>query len=293
MSDHDLDADPPPRRRPRAPGGVSRRSLLRLPTPAGRAEIDYAAADERVLAGWQRTGHEPLLRALEPVAAVLAGLAEVGPGANVLDVGAGDGNVALACLDLGTTVAACDIAPAMVERGRVRCHRARWSVADVQALPYPDGRFDAVLSSFGAALAPRARRTARELVRVTRPGGLVAIAAWTPRGFPGRLDALVEELAPLPDGVRSPADWGRPKVASKRLDDLLVGLERHQREVVLRFTDAEAAFEALLRASPLNEDARETLRPDFDRLLAEFNDRPPAVEVNARYLIALGRRAAD
>lgn len=272
--------------------GVSRRSLLRLPAPAGRTEIDYAGAGDRVLAGWQRAGHEPLLRAIEPVASVLAEAAEVGPGASVLDAGAGDGNVALACLDLGAEVAACDVAPAMVERGRARCHRARWRVADVQDLPYPDGRFDAVLSSFGAVLAPRARRTARELARVVRPGGVVAIAAWAPRGLPGALDALVEDLAPRPDGVRAPTDWGRQKVARKRLGDLLEGLELRSEEVVLRFADAEEAFEALVRPTPLDEAERETLRPDVDRLLAAGNDRPPAVELRASYLIALGRRPA-
>ena len=270
---------------------MSRRALLRLrPTPAGRADIDYAAAGQRVLAGWQRTGHEPLLRELEPVAAVIADLAEVGPDTSVLDVGAGDGNLALACLQRGAEVAACDVAPAMVERGRARCHGARWQVADVQALPYPDGRFDAVLSTFGAVLAPRPRRTARELVRVVRPGGVVALTAWVPRGLPGRLDELVEALAPLPNGVRSPARWGVQEVTRKRLGDLLEDLELRLRSVRMRFADADAAFAALVRPAPLDETGRAALRPDFDRLLASCNESPPAVELSARYLVALGRR---
>jgi SAM-dependent methyltransferase len=266
---------------------------LRLPrSPAARADIDYAGAAERMLAGWERAGHEALLRELEPVASVLADLAGVGAGTEVLDVGSGDGNVALACLDRGARVAACDVAPAMVERGRTRCHRARWQVADAQALPYPDARFDAVLSSFGAVLAPRARRTARELVRVARPGGVVAITAWVPRGLPGRLDELVEELAPLPSGVRSPAVWGRQEAARKRLGDLLEDLELRLRSVVLRFPDAAAAFDALTRPYSLDAATRDLLRPDFDRLLASCNDSPTGVEISARYLVALGRRGA-
>ena len=270
---------------------MSRRALLRLRrTPAWRADIDYAGAGERVLAGWERAGHEPLLRELEPVGAVLARLAEIGPGTSVLDVGAGDGNTALACLELGAEVAACDLAPAMVQRGRARCHEARWRVADAQALPYPDRRFDAALSTFGAVLAPRPRRTVRELVRVVRPGGVVAVTAWVPRGLPGRLDELVEALAPLPAGVSSPANWGRQEVARKRLGGLLDGLELRLRRVVLRFPDADAAFEALVRPAPLDEAQRAALRPDFDRQLASCNERPPAVELSARYLVALGRR---
>lgn len=270
--------------------GVSRRALLRLPTPVGRAEVDYAAAGRRVLAGWQREGHEPLLRELEPAAAVVADLAEVGPGSSVLDVGAGNGNLALACLELGAEVAACDVAPAMVQRGRARCHGARWQVADAQALPYPDERFDAVLSTFGAVLAPRPRRTVGELVRVVRPGGVVALAAWAPSGLPGRLEELVEALAPLPEGVRSSARWGREKIARKRLADRLDGLELHRRELVLRFPDTDAAFEALVRATPLDAAQRAALRPDFDGLLASCNRCRPAVECSAAYLVALGRR---
>jgi len=290
VSGHDLYA-PPPRRRPREETGLSRRALLRLrPTAAGRADVDYAGARRRVLEGWQRDGHEPLLRAIEPVGAVVAGLAGVGPGTSALDVGAGDGNTALACLALGAEVAACDLAPAMVQRGRVRCHRARWRVADVQALPYPDGRFDAVLSTFGAVLAPRPRRTARELVRVVRPGGVVALAAWVPRGLPGRFDELVEALAPLPVGVRSPAEWGRQPLARRRLGDLLENLELRLRTVRLRFTDAGAAFDALVRPTPLDEARRAALRPGFDRLLASCNESASAVELSARYVVALGHR---
>jgi len=290
MSGDDLYA-PPPRRRPREETGLSRRALLRLrPTAAARADIDYADACRRVLEGWQRDGHEPLLRAIEPVGAVIAGLAGVSPGTSALDVGAGDGNTALACLELGADVAACDLAPAMVQRGRARCHRARWRVADAQALPYPDGRFDAVLSTFGAVLAPRPRRTARELVRVVRPGGVVALTAWVPRGLPGRLDELVEALSPLPVGVRTPADWGRQQVAQQRLGDLLEDLDFRLRTVRLRFTDADAAFDALVRPASLDEARRAALRPDFDRLLASCNENPPAVELSARYLVALGRR---
>jgi SAM-dependent methyltransferase len=135
---------------------------------------------------------------------VLVQLAEVCAGQRVLDAAAGDGNVAAAALARGAAVDAWDLVPAMVERGRARCPDARWQTADVQELPYDDGSFDAVLSSFGAVLAPRARRTAHELVRIARPGGVIALTAWIPRGLPGRLDEFVEQLAPAPSHSRSP-----------------------------------------------------------------------------------------
>jgi SAM-dependent methyltransferase len=280
----------------RQPGRISRRSLLGLGfTARARADIDYDGVTDRVRAGWERDGHGPLLRAIEPVAEVLVELAGVGPGRRVLDAAAGDGNVTAAALERGAEVDACDIA--MADRGRARCPEARWRTADVQALPYEDGAFDAVLSSFGAALAPAARRTARELVRVARPGGVVALTAWVPRGLPGRLDELVEAEAPLPDGVRSPADWGVQAVVRQRLEPLLEPFELRTRTVRLAFADADALFEALLRPAPLDVDQRAAIRPAFDDLLASCNNAPPPpddaprpVEIDARYLIALGRR---
>jgi SAM-dependent methyltransferase len=278
----DVFAHPPPRRQP----GISRRSLFRL----GLRDVDYDGAAARVRAAWDSGGHEPWLRVLEPAAEVLVELAGVGPGVTVLDAAAGDGNVAAAALARDARVDACDVAPALVARGRERCPGARWRVGDVQALPYADRTFDAVLSSFGAVVAPRPRRTARELVRVARPGGTVALTAWVPRGLPGRMDELVELVAPLPDGVRPPADWGARTVAMERLSPLLDELELRTRVVSLEFADADAFFDALARPAGLDGEERAAIRPAFDEVLASCNTAAPAVRVDARYLIALGRR---
>ena len=153
-----------------------------------------------------------------------------------------------------------------------------WRELDLQALPYPDGAFDAVVSAFGAALAPRPRRTAAELVRVVRPGGVVAMAAWVPKGLPGRLDELLER----PEGVRPPSDWGRQEVMTARLKPLLEGLELRTRTVQLSYPDAETLYDAL--AAPAR------VRPALDRLLASCNNLADGVEIDARYLVGIGRR---
>jgi hypothetical protein len=273
----DVYEPPPPRRAAR----VSRRALLGL---GARDGVDYDGVTARVRAGWERDGNEPLQRALEPAAATLVQLAGVQAGDRVLVAAAGDGNVAAAALALGAEVDACDLAPAMVARGRARVPLARWIEADVQRLPYPDDTFDSVLSCFGAVLAPRARRTARELVRVTRRGGVVGLTAWVPKGLPGRLDELLD----WPEGVRAPSDWGRQEVARQRLEPLLDELELRTRTVQLTFADADAFFDALLRPYDLDP----ALRPQIDRLLASCNNATVGVEIDARYLLVTGRRPA-
>jgi ubiquinone/menaquinone biosynthesis C-methylase UbiE len=89
------------------------------------------------------------------------------PGQEVLDVAAGDGNFAIACAREGASVVASDLSPGMVQRGRERSEREgydiEWVEADVEALPFEDGRFDCVGSVFGAMIAPRPRVTAEEL----------------------------------------------------------------------------------------------------------------------------------
>jgi SAM-dependent methyltransferase len=281
----------PPRADELAPARISRRALfgMRMTGMAG-VEVDYASAAERTLAAWNRPGHDALLRGLEPVAAVIADLAEVGPESRVLDVGAADGNVAVACAELGATVSACDPAPRMVAAGRERSgDRVHWAVAGAQDLPYEDDSFDVVLSAFGAPLAPGPARAAAELARVARPGGAVAIAAWVPRGLPGGLDRLVERIAPLPSGVPSPSRWGVEAIARGRLEPLLDDLELRTRTLPLSFPDADAAFAGLAATAPLDRAERAELRPRFDRLLASCNNRVGSVQIRARYLIARGR----
>jgi SAM-dependent methyltransferase len=211
-------------------------------------------------------------RALEPVAAVIAEAAGVEAGARVLDVGAGEGNVARACAARGADVTACDFAKA-------------------EQLPFADGEFDAAISCFAAALLPRPSLVARELCRVVRPGGVVALSAWIPRGLPGRLHELSEQVDPLPQGVPSPAGWGRQAVARQRLEGLVEELELRTRTVRLRFADADATFDALAVWAALDDAQLQALRPGFDRLLAAQNNSGTQVEIDARYLLASGRRA--
>ncbi|MDQ3721836.1 MAG: class I SAM-dependent methyltransferase [Actinomycetota bacterium] len=274
---------------PRAGGRVSRRQLLGLSqTKLGHAPVDLLALTQRRAAEWDGEARVAFLRALEPVAEIVATVAGVGVGTRVLDVGAGDGNVALACAARGARVDACDLSAAMVARGRARCADAvTWREADAQRLPYANDRFDVVVSALGAACAPHPLQAAQELARVCRPGGSVAIAAWVPRGLPGRLPELVDAVDPAPEGVPAPGSWGRSDRMQARLEPRLEQLALRTYVVSLRFESADACFDALA-PSTLDDVQRAALRPGFERLLASVNNRPPAVELDARLLVASG-----
>ena len=119
----DMGSGPLSPRLPGVSGEISRRGLLGgfLRAAVPQPEIDYDGVTERIRAGWDACApNEPMMRALEPVADVIAEAAEAAPGQRVLDVGAGTGNVALACSARGAAVDACDLSPRMVMAGLER-----------------------------------------------------------------------------------------------------------------------------------------------------------------------------
>jgi ubiquinone/menaquinone biosynthesis C-methylase UbiE len=112
---------------------------------------------------------------------------QVAPGSRLLDVGCGSGQLALMAAKDGLHVTGVDIAGNLVERARQRAEAegltADFREGDAEALPFEDGSFDVVTSLIGAMFAPRPDLVAKELLRVCTPGGILAMANWTPQGF--------------------------------------------------------------------------------------------------------------
>ncbi|MEO7423518.1 MAG: class I SAM-dependent methyltransferase [Ornithinibacter sp.] len=143
----------------------------------------------------------------------LVAAADVKAGDRVLDVAAGSGNAAIPAAALGAQVVASDLTPELFDAGR-RAAAARgvelaWEEGDAEALPYPDGQFDVVLSCVGVMFAPHHQAAADEIVRVARPGGTIALISWTPEGFIGQMFAAMKPYAPAPPpGASPPPMWG-------------------------------------------------------------------------------------
>ena len=160
-------------------------------------------------------------------------------GSRVLDVAGGTGNAAIAAARCGCDVTCTDYVPALLERGRARARAERLNIefaeADAEALPFEDGEYDAVLSVFGAMFAPDQPRAASELVRVARPGGIIALASWTPDGFLGELFRATAAHVPPPASVPSPLFWGTEERVRELLGGAVSKLELTRRTFVFRF----------------------------------------------------------
>ena len=138
-------------------------------------------------------------------------------GLDVLDLGCGDGTTALPAARLGANVLGVDIASNLVAAGNARAQSAgltncRFQEGDASDLSeLEDDSFDLVVSIFGAMFAPRPFDVAREVVRVTRPGGRIVMGNWIPND--PTLVAQILKISssyspPPPDGFVSPMTWG-------------------------------------------------------------------------------------
>jgi SAM-dependent methyltransferase len=150
---------------------------------------------------------------------------DIHPGERVLDVAAGSGNAALAAARRGANVTATDFVPALLEtaarRAQVEGLELETQEADAQALPFADGEFDVVLSTFGVMFAPDQSRAASELLRVCRPGGRIGLTAWTPDSVMAATQVIAARFAPRPPapGARSPVEWGTEARVRELLGD--------------------------------------------------------------------------
>src|SRR5688572_12118783 len=174
--------------------------------------IDLAALKTRQQAAWASGDYAVIGTTLQIVGESLAEACDLRWDERVLDVAAGNGNATLAAARRGCRVTSTDYVPSLLERGAERASAERLDVefrtADVEALPFRDASFDAVLSTFGVMFAPDHARSAAEMARVCRPGGRIGMANWTPAGFIGQLFKVLGRHLPPPAGAQPPSLWG-------------------------------------------------------------------------------------
>lgn len=255
--------------------------LASAPVPA--ATPDYTAIKQRQQATWASGDFSIVGTTLQIVGETLAEAADVRADEAVLDVAAGNGNATLAAARRFAQVTSTDYVPALLDKGRRRAEAEHlpvaFEVADAEALPFEDARFDVVLSTFGVMFAPDQARAASEMLRVVRPGGRIGLANWTPDGLIGRLFKVVGAHVPPPAGLRSPALWGTEAHLAELFGAGAAHIRTERRHFAFRYRSAEHFLQVFRDLygpthkafAALDATGQAALARDILALLAEFD----------------------
>lgn len=173
---------------------------------------DFIAIKTKQNAAWSSGDYAKIGVTLQITGEELAEAVNPAPGSSVLDVAAGNGNATLAFARRWCDVTSTDYVEALLDAGRKRAEAERLEVAfrtaDAEDLPFRDGSFDSVVSTFGVMFTPNQQKSAAEMIRACRSGGKIGMANWTPESFIGGLFKTLGKRVPPPVGVSSPALWG-------------------------------------------------------------------------------------
>jgi SAM-dependent methyltransferase len=221
------------------------------------------------------------------------------PGDRWLDLACGTGAVAERAAAAGADVTGLDLAPVLIDTAKERADRLgldiRYVVGDSERLEFDDASFDKVSSTCGIMFSPDHEASARELARVTRPGGRIALASWTPAGGLAKMFKVMAPYMPAPP-PSSPFDWGdESKVRELLGDSFELTLEEHVS--TLRVPSGEDYWELFSSSyGPTKTladslgDRREDLRRDWVDFFENTYRFNGEIVHTREYLLVLGTR---
>jgi ubiquinone/menaquinone biosynthesis C-methylase UbiE len=273
-------------------------------TNPASAPADLSALKTRQQGAWSSGDYAIVGTTLQIVGEALCEALDLRAGQSVLDVAAGNGNATLAAARRWCDVVSTDYVPALLERGRLRATADGLSVefreADAEALPFEDGAFDAVVSTFGVMFTPNQDQAAAELTRVCRRGGKIGLANWTPDGFIGQVFKTLGKYLPPPAGVKSPALWGTEARIAEMFGASASDIRSEPRHFMFRYRSPAHFIEVfktyygpVLKAfAALDADKQDALERDLLALITTLNRAEDGTMVVAsEYLeIVIARR---
>ncbi len=257
--------------------------------PATAAAVTMAAAPDLVAlktkqqATWSSGDYAVVGTTLQIVGECLAEAMDLRSGQSVLDVAAGNGNATLAAARRWCEVTSTDYVDALLMQGRKRAEAEGLTVmfqtADAENLPFADGTFDAVMSTFGVMFTADHDRAASELMRVCRPGGKVGMANWTPDGFIGQMFKVIGKHVSPPPGAKSPALWGTRAQIDEMCGGEASAIAAETRSFVFRYRSPQHFIDVfrrfygpMLKAfGALDETGQMMLAKDITDLIGRFN----------------------
>jgi ubiquinone/menaquinone biosynthesis C-methylase UbiE len=253
---------------------------MNMPTTAPTPDLVAVKAKQQV--AWGSGDYAIVGTTLQIVGEMLCEAVDLRSTHKVLDVAAGNGNATLAAARRFADVTSTDYVGALLERGKERAKAERLAVkfqeADAENLPFKDGSFDTVLSTFGVMFTPNQEQAARELMRVTKSGGKIGMANWTPEGYIGQLFKTLGKYLPPAAGVKSPSLWGN----RAHLDMLFAGaasITTTSRHFTFRYKSPEHKLEifrtyygpTLKAFAALDAEKGKALEADILALMARMN----------------------
>ena len=250
---------------------------------APAASPDLAVIKARQQAAWSSGNYAVVGTTLQIVGEELCEALDLGAGRKVLDVAAGNGMVSLAAARRWCNVVSTDYVASLLERGRARALAEGLSIefkeADAEALPFADGSFDVVVSTFGVMFTPNQDKAAAELLRVCKSGGQIGLTNWTPDGFIGQMFKTLGKYLPPPAAAKSPLLWGTRARLTEMFGPASTWIKTEPRHFNFRYRSAEHFVEVfrtyygpMLKAFSALEVPQQTrLEKDLYDLIARMN----------------------
>jgi ubiquinone/menaquinone biosynthesis C-methylase UbiE len=247
------------------------------------AAPDLAAVKIRQQAAWSSGDYAIVGTTLQIVGEELCESLDLRSGRKVLDVAAGNGNVSLAAARRWCDVVSTDYVPALLECAQARAKAEGLTIefkeADAEALPFSDGSFDTVVSTFGVMFTPNQEKAAKELSRVCKSGGQIGLANWTPDGFIGQVFKTLGKYLPPPAGVKSPALWGTRGRLTEMFGADAISIKAEPRNFNFRYRSPEHFLDVfktyygpMLKAfAALEKEKQKDLYDDLYALIVRMN----------------------
>jgi SAM-dependent methyltransferase len=247
------------------------------------AAPDLAALKTRQQAAWSSGDYAIIGTTLQIVGEELCEALDLRAGQKVLDVAAGNGNISLAAARRWCDVVSTDYVPALLERGRARAAAEALTIefreADAEALPFADGSFDAVVSTFGVMFTPNQDKAAAELLRVCKSRGRIGLANWTPDGFIGQVFKTLGKYLPPPAGAKPPPLWGTRARLNDMFGSAAASIKAEPRHFNMRYRAPEhfldifkTYYGPMLKAfAALDAGKQNDLHNDLNALIVRMN----------------------
>lgn len=269
-----------------------------LTKPAPSTAPDLNALKTKQQAAWSSGDYAVVGSTLQIVGETLCETMDLRAGQSVLDVAAGNGNATLAAARRWCRVMSTDYVGTLLARGEARAKangfdNIEFKQADVEALPFADNSYDAVLSTYGVMFTADHAKAAAEMLRVCKSGGKIGMANWTPEGFIGQIFKIIGKYMPPPAGAKSPAMWGTRAHMHDLFGAQSSSVDTQARNFVFRYRSAQHWIEVfktyygpiLKTLAALPEDKRASMLADITALIDRMNiAKDGTMVVPAEYL---------